>query len=343
MTTRGSQTLTWDVENRVMSVNGGASFVYDGDGKRIKKTENGETILYINRYYEKNLTTGNTTTSYYLGDRLVAQKTGDVLRYIHQDSLSSTSVMTTSTGDLDSSIKYLPFGATRSGSVSTDKKFTGKRLDGTGLYFYEARYYDPTIGRFTSPDTAAPDLMNPQSLNKYSYCFNNPLKYNDPTGHWPNWAKIGHAIASAAKVVVNVVKENINVIQTALDVAGMIPVIGEICDVASGIISVAKGDWAGAALSLASAIPIAGSVAGGATPFLHLHGQTLYRPEAGWDDSEHHYRTLYTCQPATSTVIAQKTVLFNDKIRGSGGNPPDPLRSFLGHIHPFPLLHRERG
>jgi hypothetical protein len=106
--------------------------------------------------------------------------------------------------------------------------------------------------------------MNPQSLNKYSYCFNNTLKYNDPTGHWPNWSKIGHAIASAAKAVVNVVKENINVIQTALDVAGMIPVIGEICDVASGIISVAKGDWAGAALSLASAVPVVGNVAGGA-------------------------------------------------------------------------------
>jgi hypothetical protein len=107
--------------------------------------------------------------------------------------------------------------------------------------------------------------MNPQSLNKYSYCFNNPLKYNDPTGHWPNWSKIGHAIASAAKAVVNVVKENINVIQTALDVAGMIPVLGEVCDVASGIISVAKGDWGGAGLSLASAIPIVGNVAGGAT------------------------------------------------------------------------------
>jgi phage gp45-like len=77
MTTRGTQTITWDVENRVTAVTGGASFVYDGDGNRVKKTENGETILYVNKYYEKNITTGIATTSYYLGDRLIAQVVED--------------------------------------------------------------------------------------------------------------------------------------------------------------------------------------------------------------------------------------------------------------------------
>jgi len=70
MITRGSQTITWDAENRVTGVTGGASFVYDGDGNRVKKTEGGETILYINQYYEKNLTTGVVTTYYYLGGKL---------------------------------------------------------------------------------------------------------------------------------------------------------------------------------------------------------------------------------------------------------------------------------
>jgi RHS repeat-associated protein len=93
--------------------------------------------------------------------------------------------MSTSTGTLDSSIAYFPFGATRTGSVNTVKEFTGQRLDQTGLYYYNARYYDPLIGRFISPDSATPDLMNPQSFNKYTYCFNNPLKYRDPNGHQP--------------------------------------------------------------------------------------------------------------------------------------------------------------
>jgi RHS repeat-associated protein len=60
--------------------------------------------------------------------------------------------------------------------------FTGQRLDGTGLYYYNARYYDPTIGRFISADTVIQNPANPQCLNRYSYCLNNPLKYTDPSG-----------------------------------------------------------------------------------------------------------------------------------------------------------------
>lgn len=71
----------------------------------------------------------------------------------------------------------------RSGTVTTPQKFTGQRLDSTGLYYYGARYYDSTIGRFISADTIVPNPANPQSLNRYSYCLNNPLKYIDPSGH----------------------------------------------------------------------------------------------------------------------------------------------------------------
>lgn len=67
--------------------------------------------------------------------------------------------------------------------MPTDKKFTGQRLDGTGLYHYGARYYDASIGRFISADTIVPNPANPQSFNRYSYCLNNPLRYVDSTGH----------------------------------------------------------------------------------------------------------------------------------------------------------------
>jgi RHS repeat-associated protein len=72
----------------------------------------------------------------------------------------------------------------RSGSVPTDILFTRQRLDDTGLYFYNARYYDPTIGRFISADTIIPNPANPQAFNRYSYVLNNPLKYIDPTGYF---------------------------------------------------------------------------------------------------------------------------------------------------------------
>ena len=83
-----------------------------------------------------------------------------------------------------SSINFYPFGACRnSPPYPTDKLFTGQRLDSTGLYYYGARYYDPTIGRFISPDSIVQRSGNPQSLNRYSYVLNNPLKSVDPTGH----------------------------------------------------------------------------------------------------------------------------------------------------------------
>ncbi len=61
----------------------------------------------------------------------------------------------------------------------TDQEFDAE----SGLYNYDARMYDPVVGRFISPDNVIPDQYNPQSLNRYSYCRNNPLIYTDPTGH----------------------------------------------------------------------------------------------------------------------------------------------------------------
>ena len=52
-----------------------------------------------------------------------------------------------------------------------------------GLYYYNARYYAPSLGRFLSADTLVPDPQNPQSLNRYAYVLNRPLNYSDPTGH----------------------------------------------------------------------------------------------------------------------------------------------------------------
>ncbi|MCA9368356.1 hypothetical protein KC887_08965, partial [Candidatus Kaiserbacteria bacterium] len=54
--------------------------------------------------------------------------------------------------------KYYAFGAQREiGPVATDHRFTGQKQDDTGLYYYNARYYDPEIGHFISPDTIVPD------------------------------------------------------------------------------------------------------------------------------------------------------------------------------------------
>lgn len=70
------------------------------------------------------------------------------------------------------------------GSLNTDRKFTGQRLDGTGLHYYGARYHDPEIGRFRSAGTIVPKRTYPQAWNKYSYVLNNPLRYRDSKGRF---------------------------------------------------------------------------------------------------------------------------------------------------------------
>jgi hypothetical protein len=72
------------------------------------------------------------------------------------------------------------------------------------LYYYNARYYDPTIGRFISADTFIPNFSNPQNLNRYTYCNNNPVKFTDPTGHLGWLAAIG--IGALVGAFVGVVK-----------------------------------------------------------------------------------------------------------------------------------------
>ena len=68
--------------------------------------------------------------------------------------------------------------------METDYRYTGQREeDGIGLYYYDARWYDPVLGRFIQPDTIVPQPGRVEALNRYSYVYNNPLKYVDPTGH----------------------------------------------------------------------------------------------------------------------------------------------------------------
>ena len=106
--------------------------------------------------------------------------------YLLKDHLGSASVITDSTGTVVGEQRYYPYGETRftSGTLYTDKLFTGQRDVGLGIYHYGARFYSPKLGRFLSPDSIVPGAANPQAFNRYSYVLGNPLKYIDPTGHY---------------------------------------------------------------------------------------------------------------------------------------------------------------
>jgi RHS repeat-associated protein len=108
--------------------------------------------------------------------------------FYHRNHINSNSVITDSSGNEVTRLVYLPFGElSRPNSSGTDtvtSKFTGQEYDEEmGLYYYGARYYDPKVGRFLSPDPLIGDIGDPQSFNRYSYVENNPIKYIDPTGY----------------------------------------------------------------------------------------------------------------------------------------------------------------
>jgi RHS repeat-associated protein len=98
--------------------------------------------------------------------------------YLYSDHLSSVSIATDSTGGVVSYQKFDPWGKVREGGIGeTTLNYTGQKLDGTGLLFYNARYYDPNLGKFVSADTIVPNPANPQTFNRYAYVYNNPLRY----------------------------------------------------------------------------------------------------------------------------------------------------------------------
>ena len=133
------------------------------------------------------------TKYYYFGAQRVAMASDNpslaAFRYLHWDHLGSA-VAETSTGAARMHKQgYYAFGAYRDvggDEVITEHKFTGQKLDGSGLYYYYARYYDPAIGQFVSPDSIVPDPENVLAYNRYMYALGNPLTYSDPSGYYTN-------------------------------------------------------------------------------------------------------------------------------------------------------------
>jgi RHS repeat-associated protein len=195
--TSGSTTTSYfyDFDNRLTKVTQNSStlgnYTYSASGTRIQKIESGITTVFLNKgvsvLYEKQTSGGSTVTDYvYMGSRMLAKLSGSSIYYFHQDALGSSRLVTTGSTTSFSS-NYQPFGPQYGASGSDPTyKYTDKPQDAaTGLYYFGARYYNTTIGRFISRDPAGPQTKDPQSLNPYAYARNNPETLTDPTGaYW---------------------------------------------------------------------------------------------------------------------------------------------------------------
>ena len=168
-----------------------AEFFYDDNGNRIKKIEYKETGQEITYYVNDNFVRVSDSSGtkdviyYYHNDELIGKKdfNGNKFFY-HPDILGSTRIVTNEGGEIVEKTSYLPFGEVIEGGDSRFL-FTGQEKDKeTDLMYYGARYYSPFLRSFTQADTVLPNVYDPQTLNRYSYVRNNPLKYKDETGHW---------------------------------------------------------------------------------------------------------------------------------------------------------------
>ena len=195
LASQGTRTFDWDARNRMAAIGGvgTATFVYDGLGRRITRVVDGFTtdFLYDGVMTAQELVSGTPTANIVNGpaiDELLSRTESSGTRVLLADALGSTLALTDLTGAIKTQYTYEPFGTvTASGEPSGNATaFTGREADGTGLYYYRARFYEPGLHRFIAED---PIGFASWDFNVYSYVGNTPINSLDPLGLTPtsNW------------------------------------------------------------------------------------------------------------------------------------------------------------
>jgi RHS repeat-associated protein len=191
-------TYPYDIENRLTSA-AGYTYIYDGDGKRVKKcnscaSSSGGTLYWRSSLADTVLETDLAGTRkfeyiFFNGQRIARRDGATPPSYYFSDHLGSADVITSSAGAIQKESDYYPYGGELvvSGTDSNNYKFTGKERDAESGLDNFARYNTSNLGRFMNPDpgNASVHRINPQSWNAYAYVNNRPLTLVDPNGLEP--------------------------------------------------------------------------------------------------------------------------------------------------------------
>jgi len=214
----GTNSYTYDFENRLITVIGGqnSSYEYDGFGRRISKTVDGITTYFVydgDQVIEERDYNGTLAARYTYGtgiDEVIRMRRDSQNYYYFADGLGSVTELLNANGSVVESYSYDVYGhPNQVSAIGNPYLFTGRRYDTeTGLYHYRRRYYDLGIGRFVSRDPVTEGTlmaMNqlkvrdfPEELQElvktplyqfgfghhYLYTRNNPINYVDPYGLW---------------------------------------------------------------------------------------------------------------------------------------------------------------
>ncbi len=175
-----TQNLRYDLQNRLVAITGDGpdmTALYDAEGNRVYRKLGTEETFYFGAYQQRD---GIDQITHSLGSETIGHTIADSFVAAASDHLGSGSV-TLASEENPLLQRYTPFGQVRGANVNglpVDETFTGQTDDpGTGLIDYNARHYDPLLGRFVMADRVL------DGYNRYNYVHNNPLKYTDPSGN----------------------------------------------------------------------------------------------------------------------------------------------------------------
>lgn len=188
------------------------AFSYGPDGQRwlsvlTREGKEARRTVYAGAY-EKMTENGRTREYYYLdGNTIAIRKNGTVKYYAaFTDQQGSVLSVVDENGQKVFDATYDAWGSqtVRLNTIGLSRGYTGhEMMPEFGLINMNGRLYDPTLGRFLSPDNYVQAPDNSQSFNRYSYCLNNPLKYTDPSGELFGIDDIGIALAFAGLSAAN--------------------------------------------------------------------------------------------------------------------------------------------
>jgi RHS repeat-associated protein len=168
-----------------------AQFAYDALDRRVQRTINGVSTQYVYDGIQAVAQIRNGQRTHLLTglmvDELIASyaqtESANEARIMLSDALGSVLAETREDQTIATRHHYTPYGQVQSSGEASinDTQYTGRENDGTGLYFYRARYYDPVMKRFTQSDPIG--LMG--GINMYGYVGGDPISYVDPAGQSP--------------------------------------------------------------------------------------------------------------------------------------------------------------
>ncbi|NGY63642.1 hypothetical protein G7043_32460 [Lentzea sp. NEAU-D13] len=276
----GAKTSTFDERNRVLS-DGDYTYKYSARGTRDSRTSSGHEEKFEFDAFDRLTKVGAATYAYdaldrpvtrgsqqfkYAGIEMDAVKDSDATyaRGLFGELLSLASgadkrvLLSDKHGDViggldgaevKDSTSYDPWGkVTASSGAKRNVGFQGDWTDpDSGHVNMGARWYEPTSGSFVSRDSVDQGGPGSGGFNRYAYGVGSPVNGFDPDGH--GWFSDA----------VSWVGDNISTIgHTALDVAGLVPGLGEIADGINAVWYLAEGNYTDAALSAAGMIPFGG-------------------------------------------------------------------------------------